>query len=628
MSMRLRQNLLLAFGFKITLVVLAIFLYALPAACKDKDEVKDHWKSITFGQREFQGVTRLVDRYYIHFNKEKEKLAWPEAARYALMALPQTLHMYPEDFFRQRKKFIDPEDGILTPGREFKLKPADKFVIFHPDYGKLEELREARKKKKKKKDKELSQDEKDRQIKEMVELEKERKYALTAAWKKINFDQKDFRRVIKWLEKNHEKYNQPPATLSDEEKKYIQPWSLKRSYVAAANGYLSALDPHCSLMAAARWDEQVSNTKDSSFEGIGALLRGGGEKDTIVENPLEGRPAVEAGLRAGDKIIKVDEVMVRGMPLSRVVELIRGPKGTTVRLEVERRGYDQSLSIEITRQTIDIKNVSSKWLKNYDGLGYIKLTGFVDQSTDEIIEHFDRLMNEKPNMRGLILDLRNNPGGLLKEAIQVADLFVKKGRIVSVRTPALNGKKARVKVHRARMMDLPRIPLVVLVNSRSASASEIVASAIQDHKRGLVIGERSFGKASVQQLFPNKSVMLGNPDYYIKLTVSRYYAPSDRTIQVTGVRPDIEVSSEIDGSFPYRFREEDLWNHLTRIDTDYQLPLSEKLPTLKKWVKLNGRAEKYIQARKDAAIRPDVQLHRSADYLEAMIATKIITVAK
>jgi C-terminal peptidase prc len=618
--------LLIKYFFILTLLI----LYAAPTSCSEKNnKIKDYWKEIEFAQKELDQVLEIVKRSYIDRNSIKKKLAWVEASRFALLALPAGLQLYPESFFKIRNKYND-EDDIPLPGKELKIKSKDKYVIFIPDYEQYEKLKKEKEKKSdkegddKKYFKEKDDLEREKRIKKLVLQERERKQAITRAWKKISFTRKDFEKVISWIKQNQLKYKEYPKIHSDNgdenEKNFQLKYSIKRSYIAAANGFLSSLDPHCGLFSASRWEEQIKETQDSSFEGIGALLRGGGDSPTLVENPLEGRPAVKAGLRAGDIIIKVDNHVIKGWPLSKVVSIIRGEKGTKVTLNIKRKGYKKPIPITIVRQRIDIKNVSSKWVKNRDGIGYIKLTGFVNLSTEEIIDHYEKLLSENRKMKGLILDLRNNPGGLLNEAIRIADLFVDKGVIVTVKNPdSLKNEQ----VHRANMMDLTQLPLIILINARSASASEIVASAIQDHKRGLVIGDRSFGKASVQQLFPNKRTILGKPDYYIKLTVSRYYAPSRRTIQVIGVRPDVMASNELNGYFPYEFREEDLWNHLDKINFNYISPQKEKVKKLKAWAKKYGKAKSYLKKMKNAAIKPDVQLQRAADYMDAMIALKI-----
>ncbi len=312
----------------------------------------------------------------------------------------------------------------------------------------------------------------------------------------------------------------------------------------------------------------MAKINDGSFEGIGAILSGGGTREVIVENPLEGSPAVKAGVRSGDTILAVDGKLIKSLSLDKVVKRIKGKKGTKVVLTLKRKGVSGNLDIEVIRDKITIKNVTYHLLKENPQVGYIKLTGFVKAQGEEpvdsqIVKGLRALEEEAKNnnkeLKALVLDLRNNSGGYLDLAIDIADMFIEKGLIVSTKVPNRSPDEAY-----ARMKDITNLPLVVLINAKSASASEIVASAIQHHGRGILMGERTFGKATVQKLMD----LPGNSDYVLKITNSRYYSPSGKTIQVVGVSPDIEVSEEPDGSFPFRYREEDMWNHLPKIPYD------------------------------------------------------------
>ena len=213
----------------------------------------------------------------------------------------------------------------------------------------------------------------------------------------------------------------------------------------------------------------------------------------------------------------------------------------------------------------------------------------------------------------MILDLRRNSGGYLDLAIKVADMFIPNGLIVSTKTPHRSPQESF-----AVDPDITKLPLVILINESSASASEIVASAIQHHGRGLILGERSFGKGTVQRLME----LDNNSDYMIKLTQAKYYSPSGQTIQVVGVHPDIKISTEEDGSFPFKYvyREEDMWNHLPNISYDSKRQKKHfDIKKIKDWVKKNGKSEEYIKQHKKDAIKPDFQLIRAADYLDVMI---------
>lgn len=362
----------------------------------------------------------------------------------------------------------------------------------------------------------------------------------------------------------------------------------------------------------------MKSIEDSSFEGIGAILSGGGNREVIVENPLEDKPAVKAGVRAGDVILAVDDKKTKGVMLDKVVKRIKGKKGTTVKLTIKRKGVAKPFDISVVRANIEIKNVSKRLIKDHEQIGYIKLSGFVKSNTEssdtEIKNAFKELEQEaaqrNTKLKALVLDLRNNAGGYLDLAIDISDMFITKGLIVSTKSPNREADESY-----ARMKDLTDLPLAILINAKSASASEIVASAIKHHGRGLLLGERTFGKATVQQLMD----LQGNSDYVLKITQSRYYSPSGKTIQVVGVEPDIQVSAEEDGSFPFQYREENMWHHLPKIPSEGKHKDYFNVEKLKDWVAKNGTGEKYLKDHKNDPIKPDYQLIRSIDYVEAML---------
>jgi C-terminal peptidase prc len=363
------------------------------------------------------------------------------------------------------------------------------------------------------------------------------------------------------------------------------------------------------------WDKIRSESEDSSFEGIGAMLRGGGYQSVIVETPLANSPALRSGLRAGDIIRKVDGKSIDGLSLSEVVKRIRGPKETIVTLGIERPPVMTAHDISITRGVISQKAVSSEFLPD-ENVGVIKVSSFLYNGTEtsEMVreEYQDLKAKSGGDLNGLVIDLRNNPGGFLDESIKVAGLFLKRGSVVVQTRGRGTGLRPRKTYDRPIVSE--ELPIIVLVNAGSASASEIVASALMDHNRALVLGERSFGKASVQEMQPNNSNGI-----IVKLTTARYYAPRGYTIQVYGVEPDIKVSDELDGTFPPRFREEDMWKHLP------ELTRREQDPTRESWVKSiavkvgdNTKAEAYIKSHKHDARRPDFMLIRALGYMKAM----------
>ncbi len=314
-------------------------------------------------------------------------------------------------------------------------------------------------------------------------------------------------------------------------------------------------------------------------------------------------------MRAGDIIHKVDGNEVAGLLLTKVVKQIRGKRNTVVTLTISRESDPEPKDYAITREHIDVKNVDGSLVKEYGGVATVKMNGFIPQSVTDLRDMITKLEKQAPGgkLNGLILDLRNNSGGLLDKAIKIADLFLAKGRIVSVKS-----RRKAEEVHEAAPSPSDYgYPLVVLVSDGSASASEIVASALQDNKRGLVVGLRTFGKASVQTLFEPAL----HQDYYIKLTIARYYAPSGYTLQVVGVTPDVEVAPEGDGKIPVGFREENLNNHLVPIQGTQKSPWADQMPALDKCVKETGKADAIAKREPKPQIHPDYQLLRAADYV-------------
>ena len=246
------------------------------------------------------------------------------------------------------------------------------------------------------------------------------------------------------------------------------------------------------------------------------------------------------------------------------------------------------------------------------GVATVKMNGFIPQSVTDLRDMITKLEKQAPGgkLNGLILDLRNNSGGLLDKAIKIADLFLQKGRVVSVKS-----RRKSEEVHEATPSTSDyTVPLVVLVSDGSASASEIVASALQDNKRGLVVGLRTFGKASVQTLFEPAL----HQDYYIKLTIARYYAPSGYTLQVVGVTPDVEAAPDIDGKIPVGFREENLNNHLTPLEGKQKSPWADQIPALTKCVAESGKADAIAKREPKPQIHPDYQLLKAADYVTCL----------
>ena len=557
------------------------------AADDDEDEDgKDYWARINFTPDNFDEVREYVKTYYIE-EKVDERRAFIEAASFALLAMDKPRQLLPETFYKARKGHPEEEGGL--DGKTYKLRPEDPFLVhILPD----------KKDKKKEKRKRLT----DEEILTYRKKALARRHLLEESWNGIPFDDTRVRAVLKHIEQK---------TKGEKVKKGVAGGRMKKYVVAAAQGYLWSLDPHSSLISQEAWEEATRDTTDGSFEGIGAILTTRGD-NTIVESPLEGRPAHKAGLRAGDVILKVDDKEIVGMPLHKVVKRIRGPKGKAVALTIRREGEPEDKVVTIVRAHIDIKNVTGKLVPHHKDLGYVKLTGFVPTSMDELEKKFRELEKKAVGgkLRGLIFDLRNNSGGLLQQGVKIADFFVPSGTIVTVKN-----RMRRDEVYRAHRTGTELLPLIVLVNDGSASASEIVASAIQDNGRGLLVGDRTFGKASVQTLF---SPIL-RKDYYIKLTIARYYSPSGRTIQVVGVNPDLPVPPTVGGKMPVGFREENLSHYLKPIDSSYRSPNAEVTKQVAECAKKRGIAERIHAADPNPQVKFDYQLMRAADYLECYI---------
>ena len=315
-------------------------------------------------------------------------------------------------------------------------------------------------------------------------------------------------------------------------KEYVDEVDQSKSLDSAINGLLQSLDPYSSYMSPEVLNEMQTETS-GKFGGLGIEV--GMESGVVkVISPIDDTPASRAGIKAGDYIVKINDTQVQGKSLSEAVELMRGPVGSGIELTVRRKGKKKALKFEIIREIIQIQSVKTDLLK--ESIGYIRLTSFNENSGEQIKKEIKKIeKNDKVN--SYILDLRNNPGGLLSQAIKISDFFLNNGEIVSTksRKPSENRKWF------ANQGDLTKgKTLIVLINYGSASASEIVAGALKDHKRAIILGETSYGKGSVQSIIPLKN------DGAIRLTVAKYYLPSGKSISEVGVTPDIEISEETD----------------------------------------------------------------------------------
>ena len=333
-------------------------------------------------------------------------------------------------------------------------------------------------------------------------------------------------------------------------KEYVDEFNQSESMDSAINGLLQSLDPYSSYMSPKIFDE-MQTEPSGEFGGLG--IEDSKEAGVVkVISPIDDTPASRAGLKAGDYIVKINDVQVQGKSLSEAVDLMRGPVGSGIELTVRRRGERKALTFNIIREVIQVQSVKSEIID--ENIGYIRLTSFNDNSSDQIEKQIKKLKKDK-NLNSFILDLRNNPGGLLSQAIKISDFFLENGEIVSTKSR----KKSENRKWFAKKGDITDgKTLLVLINYGSASASEIVAGALKDHKRAIIVGENSFGKGSVQSIIPLKNRGA------IRLTVAKYYLPSGKSISEVGVRPDIEVNEEGDD-----FR--------IKTDTDNQLNYAIKL---------------------------------------------------
>ena len=301
---------------------------------------------------------------------------------------------------------------------------------------------------------------------------------------------------------------------------------------AAINGVLQSLDPYSSYMSPEMFENMQIETS-GKFGGLGIEV--GMESGVVkVISPIDNSPASRVGIKAGDYIVKINDIQVQGKSLTQAVDLMRGPVGTDIEITVRRIGEKKAIIFNITREIIEIESVKSKIIENK--IGYLRLTSFNENSSEQIKNKIKEIKKEK-KVKGYILDLRNNPGGLLSQAIRISDFFLDYGEIVSTKSR----KSSENRKWFSKKGDLiDGKTLIVLINYGSASASEIVAGALKEHKRAILIGENSYGKGSVQSIIPLKN------NGAIRLTISKYYLPSGKSISEVGITPDIEIEESSD----------------------------------------------------------------------------------
>jgi len=379
--------------------------------------------------------------------------------------------------------------------------------------------------------------------------------------------------------------------LSIVRKSYVEATDTTELIYGALRGMLATLDPHSSFLTPDMYQDMKDDTQ-GEFGGLGIdimLLDG----VLLVVTPIEDTPAFKAGIKAGDKIIRIDDYSTKDMELMEAVRLMRGPKGESIRLTIQREGLPEPKEFVITRDLIKLQSVKSRLLE--DDYGYVRLSQFQERTASDLKTQLQTLREaNSAELKGLILDLRNNPGGLLDQAVLVSDLFLADGLIVYT-----EGREAesRLKFQAQKDGTEPEYPLVVLINGGSASAAEIVAGALHDHDRAVILGEQSFGKGSVQSVIP-----LG--DYSaLRLTTARYYTPAGISIQARGITPDILVPQltlqEQEGR--QQLREKDMQNHFA------PQPITPAI--------LQGASDKKELSAED---RNDYQLMRALDLLKGV----------
>ncbi|WP_301100614.1 S41 family peptidase [Propionivibrio sp.] len=406
---------------------------------------------------------------------------------------------------------------------------------------------------------------------------------------------------------------------------YVEPVDDKKLITYAISGMLSNLDPHSTYLDADSYKDLQVGTQ-GEFGGLGIEV---GMEDGLVKvvSPIEDTPADRGGIKSGDLIFKLDDSLVKGMTLSDAVKRMRGKPKTPIKLSILRKGETKPIEVTLIREVIKVQSVKSKLVE--EGYGYLRITSFQENTGVSLAKHINELYKPGP-LRGLVLDLRNDPGGLLNTAIGVSAAFLNPKTLVT----STDGRTADAKHQFYAMPEdylrgsrddylksLPaetrKVPMVVLINGGSASASEIVAGALQDHKRAIVLGTTSFGKGSVQTVLP----LPGNTA--IKLTTARYFTPSGRSIQAKGIVPDIVVEESANGSSSARLREADLENHLDNgnKDKDATTPAKpqSKAPAKPKATPPGNEVEEPIEPpTRELASKKDYQLSQALNLLKGL----------
>ena len=331
-------------------------------------------------------------------------------------------------------------------------------------------------------------------------------------------------------------------------KDYVDEVNDSKMIDSAINGVLQSLDPYSAYMSPELFKEMQTDTR-GEFGGLGIEI--GMEAGVVkVISPIEDTPAAKAGIKAGDYIVKIGKEQVQGKSLMEAVKLMRGPVGTTIELTIRRKKVKKPLEFKIVRKIIEVQSVSSEIISKKKNIGYIRLKSFNENSDNQFLKSIKKF-EKNPKIKGYVIDLRNNPGGLLTQAVNITDFFLDDGEIVSTKGRKISETR---KFFARRGDEVKGKPIVVLINNGSASASEIFAGALKDHKRAIILGENSYGKGSVQSIIPLRN---GGG---IRLTISKYYLPSGESISEVGVTPDILVE-EIDNNFKIKTERDNQLNY-------------------------------------------------------------------
>jgi carboxyl-terminal processing protease len=389
-------------------------------------------------------------------------------------------------------------------------------------------------------------------------------------------------------------------------KNYVEDVDTKNLVNGAINGMLSSLDPHSAYLTPDLYKELQMDTQ-GRFGGLGIEITVKNGVLTVV-SPIEDTPAFKAGVKPGDMIFKIEDEFTKDMTLVDAVKKMRGPRGTKITISIKREGVPELIDFTLVRDTIRVQSVRSRTLE--EGYGYVRLAQFQERSDRDVQKALEKLTAEKGGIKGLVLDLRNNPGGLLTQAVRVSDLFLDSGLIVYTEGRIESQKQKYFAQKEGTWMGFP---MVVLVNGGSASASEIVAGALQDHKRAVVLGTKTFGKGSVQTILPL------DDNSALRLTTARYFTPNGRSIQAMGIVPDIVVENspqeaKADEKKRQSLREENLPGHLLN-------PQQNSAPQQQQQQQDQGDKEKLLPPSGgptgDETIDNDAQLKRALDLLKS-----------